>query len=248
MQLHHCTSPEVEKYMTRSRLILVPVGSTEQHGPNGLIGTDAICPEVVANGVAKNTRVLVAPTISIGMSQHHMGFKGSITLRPSTLMRVVTDVIDSLAKHGFEHIYFLNGHGGNIATINAAFSEYYAKSSLSGPNSKTSVPYTYIRNWWQGPRVQEYSSKNFVGIEGSHATPTEVSLTYFALPECVKAVEITPPIAPKGNFLDAEDYRSRFPDGRMGSNPAVASVEHGEKIFHASVFDTVEHLHELDVL
>ena len=70
MRLQLCTWQEVESYLTRSKGIIMPVGSTEQHGPNGLIGTDAICPETVANGVAEQIEAMVGPTLSIGMAQH----------------------------------------------------------------------------------------------------------------------------------------------------------------------------------
>ena len=71
--------------------------------------------------------------------------------------------------------------------------------------------------------------------EGHHATPSEVSVTYFAYPEAQKRVEMTPKIAPVGPIYDAEDYRRRFPDGRIGSDPSQASVEAGEKIVNAAV-------------
>ncbi|MEE8226115.1 MAG: creatininase family protein, partial [Kiloniellales bacterium] len=77
MRLQLSTWLEVEAYLANSTAIIVPIGSTEQHGPNGLIGTDAICPEAVAQGIGERLGVLVAPTISVGMAQHHLGFAGS---------------------------------------------------------------------------------------------------------------------------------------------------------------------------
>jgi creatinine amidohydrolase len=71
--------------------------------------------------------------------------------------------------------------------------------------------------------------------EGSHATPSEVSVTWFGYPQVVNSVAMSPRIAPTGPILDAEDYRRRFPDGRIGSDPSLASVEAGEKIVAASV-------------
>ena len=71
--------------------------------------------------------------------------------------------------------------------------------------------------------------------EGSHATPSEVSVTWFGYPEAVKHVAMTPRIAPNGPILDADDYRRRFPDGRIGSDPSQANIEAGEKIVTAAV-------------
>ena len=79
MQLQLQTWQEVETYLQTSRGIILPIGSTEQHGPTGLIGTDAICAEVIARGVGEAAGALVAPTISVGMAQHHLGFAGSMT-------------------------------------------------------------------------------------------------------------------------------------------------------------------------
>ncbi len=82
MQLALSTWQEVEDYLRTRDGIIVPIGSTEQHGPNGLIGTDHLGAEFVAKGVGDKIGWLVAPTSTIGMSQHHLGFPGSVTLRP----------------------------------------------------------------------------------------------------------------------------------------------------------------------
>ena len=237
MLLQLATWQEVDTYQQHSRAIIIPIGSTEQHGPNGMIGTDAICPETIAHGVAEKSGALVAPTLSIGMAQHHLGFAGSISLRPTTLIAVVTDVVQSLARHGFERCYFLNGHGGNVATVTAAFSEIYAERSFSGNQGNQPALRCKLSNWYMAPGVQRLSRELFGSAEGSHATPSEVSLTYYAYPDSVKQAAMSPTLAPNGPILDADDYRSRFPDGRIGSNPALASVEAGKRLYDAAVDD-----------
>ncbi len=240
MQLRLMTWQEVEGYLKESRGIIVPIGSTEQHGPTGLIGTDAICPEVIAAEVGRQRDILVAPTLAIGMAQHHLGFPGSIALRPSTLIAVVTDVVNSLGVHGFSHIYFLNGHGGNIATLSAAFSELYAESSFGTAAPRRAQRRLRLASWYQGPSVRVISEELFGDAEGSHATPSEVSLTYYAYPEAVKQADMQPKIAPHGPIRDAADYRRRFPDGRIGSDPALASAEAGKRLLDAAVADVIE--------
>ena len=231
MELRFSTWQEVDRYLQDSRAIVLPIGSTEQHGPNGLIGTDALCPEALALELGKQTGALIAPTISVGMAQHHLAFAGSITLKPSTLILVIRDTLNSLMQHGFERFYFLNGHGGNIATVTAAFSEVYAQSSLGLQPEKYGNVRCRLRNWWEADGVMALSRELFGEADGSHATCGEVSLTQYAYPDSIKTAEMDPPIAPNGPIYDAADYRRRFPDGRIGSNPALANPEAGKALF-----------------
>lgn len=230
MHLHTSSWPEVEAYLTRSKGIVIPIGSTEQHGPNGLIGTDAICPEVIAAEAARRSEMLVAPTFNVGIAQHHMAFPGSMTLRPSTMIAVIHDWVQSLARHGFERIYFFNGHGGNISTIQAAFSEIYADRSLARDVSNRGPVRCKLANWWDYKPVFQYCMDTYGKAHGSHATPSEVAVTYYAYPDAIKKVEMSPAIAPSGRFTDAEDYRAKFPDGRIGSDPSLADPEDGKKL------------------
>ena len=235
MQLHLSTWPEVEAYLAKSKAILIPIGSTEQHGPNGLLGTDALCPEIISRRAGDEAGILIGPTFNVGQAQHHMSFPGTITLRPSTMIAAMMDWTQSLARHGFERIYWLNGHGGNIANITAAFSEIYHGVNFDRHGGNHPPLRCTQRNRWELPGVMELCRHLFPVGEGSHATPSEVSVTYFGYPEAVKSVAMTPRIAPNGPILDADDYRRRFPDGRIGSDPSQASIEAGEKIVTAAV-------------
>jgi creatinine amidohydrolase len=235
LKLQLSTWPDIEAWLDDHDGIVIPIGSTEQHGPTGLIGTDAICPETIAGGLSERG-VLVGPTLSIGMAQHHLAFPGSITLRPSTLMAVVGDVVQSLAAQGFRRFLFLNGHGGNIATVHAAFAELYADASLAARASGLELA---LFNWFQGERVGKLSKQLFGDAEGSHATPSEVSLTWYAYPDCARDERLEPERAPQGPIRDAVDYRKTFPDGRIGSDPALASAEHGRRLYEAAVEDAM---------
>ncbi len=237
MHLHLSTWQEIEKYLVSSSGIIVPIGSTEQHGPNGLIGTDAITAEKIAHLIADAKGALVAPTLNIGMAEHHMAFPGTISLRPTTLISLIYDVVTSLARHGFRRIFFINGHGGNIASLNAAFSETYATYSNSHKDCDFRCSFA---NWYSGKRVGELTESLFGKASGHHATPAEVSLSYYIQPESVKSVVMTPKIAANGSIGEAQDFRRQFPDGRIGSDPSLASVEKGKAICDAAFEDISE--------
>lgn len=235
MLLQHQTWQEVETYLNGSKGIILPIGSTEQHGPNGLIGTDALCAEVIARGVGEAAGAMVGPTIGVGIAVHHMGFAGTMTVRPSTLIAIMHDYVLSLARHGFRRFFFINGHGGNIATIQAAFSEIYAEfeGALGVPQDQELR--CRLANWWDGRAMSDLAKEVFGEDEGSHATASEVALTQFAFPESIKQAAMDPPRAPSGRFHGPADYRRRFPDGRIGSNPGLATPEKGQRFYDTSV-------------
>lgn len=232
MLLHLSTWQEVEAFLQRSKTVIVPIGSNEQHGPTGLLGTDWLCPEIIAHEAQKTADLLVAPTFNIGMAQHHLGFPGTISLRPSTFMSAIGDWCRSLAGHGFEKIYFLNGHGGNVATIEAAFSELYAEASFSGRQRGFALK---LKNWWDLRGVTALANQQFPTGHGSHATPSEIAVTQWAYPDAIKSANYAPQIAPTGPIREAVDFRARYADGRMGSDPAQATPEKGGELVAKAV-------------
>jgi creatinine amidohydrolase len=238
MQLALSSSAEAGEYLRTQNGIIIPIGSVEQHGPIGAIGTDHLTSEFVARGVGDRIGAMVAPTLAYGMSQHHLSFPGSATLRPSTLMAVICDVVESLAVHGFRRFFFINGHGGNVASGAAAFSELYARRSLG---EASSAPRCRMLFWGSGPRTQALVKELYGDTEGSHATCSEVSLTQFCQPTTLRKAEMSPPVAPKSEgFFEAADYRARFPDGRIGSAPWKSSPQDGGRIYETAVADMIE--------
>lgn len=228
MLIHLSSWPEIEARLTETRTVVIPIGSNEQHGPTGLLGTDWLCPEIIAYAAERSEEgLVVAPTFNIGMAQHHLGFPGTITLRPTTFMMAISDWVSSLQRHGFDRIYFLNGHGGNVATIEAAFAEIYAEWSFADERCPFILK---LKNWWDLPGVHSLCNRLFPTGHGSHATPSEIAVTQAAYPDRAKTAVMEPKIAPMGPIRDALDYRARFPDGRIGSDPLLATPALGQQI------------------
>lgn len=112
---------EIAEYLQHDRIVLVPVGSTEQHGPAAPLGVDTYVAITLAEDVAQRTGVLCAPPIWFGDSSHHMAFPGTISLRPDTMVGLVRDICRSLAHHGFDRIMLINGHkGANLPALTSA--------------------------------------------------------------------------------------------------------------------------------
>ncbi|MDO9224028.1 MAG: creatininase family protein [Caulobacter sp.] len=238
MLLAKSTWPEIEAFLTRSRTVVIPIGSNEQHGPTGLLGTDWMCPEIIANEAqAGRDDLLIAPTFNIGMAQHHLAFPGTISLRPSTFIAAIGDWARSLAGHGFTRLYFLNGHGGNVHTIEAAFSELYAEASFAGTPRGFACR---LKNWWDLTGVNALAGKQFPVGHGSHATPSEIAVTQWAYADAIKTAHYAPQIAPTGPIREALDFRARYADGRMGSDPALATPEKGGELVALAVRSLIE--------
>ena len=106
MYLSAATWQEIEaRIKSGKKSIIIPIGSHEQHGPTGLIGTDAMCPQIILDEAQKQADILIGPNFGVGQAQHHMAFAGSMTLRPSTMIATIVDWTNSLVHHGFTHIY-----------------------------------------------------------------------------------------------------------------------------------------------
>ncbi len=117
--MEEMTSPEVGAALDAGYdTVLVPCGSVEQHGPHVAMLSDTVQARGLALRVAERMgRTLVAPTIVVGCSDHHMAFPGSLTIRPETLEAIYVDYCRSLARHGFMRIGCFSGHGGNFAPL-----------------------------------------------------------------------------------------------------------------------------------
>jgi len=113
--------PDVKEFLQQHDVVVIPVGSCEQHGPHLPLDTDAYDAFWLALHAAEKAEcALVAPPIYYGVSSHHIDFPGTVTLNPQTLEQVAYEVALSLIKHGFRKIVFENGHGGNQPALEAA--------------------------------------------------------------------------------------------------------------------------------
>lgn len=113
--LPHMTWPEVETLAQRTDMVIIPIGSLEQHGHHLPIGTDILNGIERAKLIAQRTDVLVAPILLPGNSPYHLGFPGTITLSLETIQSVYVEAAESLLGHGFRRFLILNSHGGNRA-------------------------------------------------------------------------------------------------------------------------------------
>jgi creatinine amidohydrolase len=224
MELALKTWTQIDQYLQSSKTLIIPVGSTEQHGPTGLIGTDFITAFEISKMVGAKTKRLVAPSLNYGMANHHLAFAGSASLNPSTYILVIKDLVESWKMQGFKNFLFINGHGGNIAPLTSSFSEI----KRGDETSKFS-----LINWWHLKVVQDYESKVFGEENGFHATCGEVAVTQFFCPSAFKDIPKTQfKIEKPSNHwpLSSTEMRQFYPDGRMASNPGLATPEHGQKI------------------
>jgi creatinine amidohydrolase len=167
--------PDVQDLLKKTQLILVPTGSIEQHGPHLPLYSDVVAPLEVCILVAKHLGTVVAPPVRPGVSPNHLPFPGTISLSATTFMAVLKDYARSLALHSFSPIVFVNGHGGNSASMAIATAE--SRNELS-PKKVLGV------NWWEF--IPRDLGKGLSFEEGFHAHALETSWTWYLRPDQVK--------------------------------------------------------------
>ena len=119
VELAKMTSPETAEALAKAEVALIPVGATEQHGPNMTLETDTAVAYRLALRMATSLypRAVVALPLPYGVSYHHMEFPGTMTLSPETFQDVVLEVVESLRRHGLERFFVVDGHAGNQGAL-----------------------------------------------------------------------------------------------------------------------------------
>jgi creatinine amidohydrolase len=194
---------QVETYLQTDDRCILPVGSTEQHAYLSLC-VDIILPERLALEVAEPLAVPVFPTLAYGLTPYFRAFPGTVTLRHSTYLMVIRDVLDSLAEAGFKRILIINGHGGN--------------SPASGLVKEWMADHPGLRvkwhNWWNAPRT--WAKVQEIDPDGSHASWME-NFPWTRLPGIVLPAG-KKPMADSNllNLLSPGEVRTYLGDGNFG--------------------------------
>jgi creatinine amidohydrolase len=172
--------PEVKEALQTVRVALIAVGSTEQHGPNLALQADTAQAHAFATRLAERfyPHVILAPPLHVGISDHHMHFPGSLTLRPETFYAFLHDVIESLKQHGLKKFLLVNGHGGNAATLGM---------SLVRLKRELGVEVAHLDFYTLAPEA----AKEYVVSEvWGHACEIEVSMSMYLAPHIVKTAHL----------------------------------------------------------
>jgi creatinine amidohydrolase len=234
MKLDQMTWEEVGAYLQRHDGAILPVGSTEQHGPIGLIGTDTLCATAVAEGAAKAVGAIVLPPLAYTPAPFNMAFPGTISVSEGTFSALVAEIMTALAAHGFRRLFVLNGHGANLAPLRAL---------------EKAAPLTLrIRSWWDFPQTNAKRAALYGAWEGMHATPSEVAITQ-ALHRRVERAPLPAPEPLDAAFRAAhagdrhgppDEHRTRFPCGRVGSWSELARPDHGAELLALAIAEAGE--------
>jgi creatinine amidohydrolase len=160
------TTLEVEAFLAASQTVIVPVGSTEQHGPHAPLMTDTVIPVEVARRVAPRVAAVVAPSVTYSLSYPHQGFTGVVHIRIPTFMALIEDLCASLSAVGFRRIVFLNGHYDNTYAIAYAC----ANAASRMPTGTQAFPL----NYWDGMTPAE-AAQFFDPANGLHANKGETA-------------------------------------------------------------------------
>jgi creatinine amidohydrolase len=202
---------QVEEYLRGDDRVVLPVGSTEQHAYLSL-ATDSILAERVSVEAAESLGVLVLPAMPFGISPGFAAFPGSVSLRPETLVAVVSEVLHTLHGQGFRRFLVVNGHGGNVV----------AQEPLEAWARTRDAARLRFHSWWDSPAVRAAAAEVFPG-EAAHASWFEnfpwTRLAGVRLPAEEKPM-VTDPEALRE--LEPAAVRAAIGDGSYGGPYAVA--------------------------
>jgi creatinine amidohydrolase len=190
------------KAILETGVFAMVVSSLEQHALHLPTGTDRFIGEAIVRDVAFKSRhtIVTLPTVSVGFSYHHMKFSGSVTLEQGTLIRVITDIMNSLEINGCKNVILFNSHGGNTPSIKVAVNEVGRK--FSG-NLMLIEYWDFLR-----PYIGQIRKTALGGI--GHAGEMETSLMMHLHPELVRM--------PPGNpYALAKEYKGTNPDMFAGN-------------------------------
>jgi len=216
---------DVENYLKQDDRLMIVLGACEQHAYLSLL-TDVRIPQTIADAASKQTGVLIAPSVNFGVSPYFLQYPGTLSLRTSTLLQVMEDIIRSAAGVGFRRFLVLNGHGGNNGAA-----DHLVEVANSLPHIKIAW-----YSWWESNSVAAVSMKHNLAIE--HAGWAEAfSFTQVAdLPSEPKLpVKVT-------GLSNAIETRRLYGDGMFGG-PYQVGDEIMAEVFQAAL-DDVLHLLE----
>jgi creatinine amidohydrolase len=242
------TDPEVQAALRRTQTIIIPTGSTEQHGPHGPLLTDAIIPTEVARRVAEETGALVGPTINYSLSYPHVGFTGVVHIRVSTFMSLIEDLCASYGSIGFKRIVFLNGHYDNTYAI--------AYACASAADRMPADVHAFPVNYWDGMSAEE-AGEFFGPTTGLHANRGETSAVMAIDPTLIDldaANAELPPFPEVTNqapvhtafFFSAPGSVHRASHSGTWGDAREASVEYGERYLQVVTGATVRVLDDIE--
>lgn len=185
MWLQELSWMEVAEYLKERATIIIPIGSTEQHGPALPIGLDTYTAITLAEDAARQTGTLLTPPIWFGDSPHHLAFPGTISIKTEVLAEYVKDVIRSLVKHGFRNIVIINGH--KITNLDALHTAVRNLKEFEFPRISMAIIDPIKIGIDVANRVKESKEHHAGELEASHML--------YKYPELVK-IESIPAVEP----------------------------------------------------
>lgn len=234
--LEKLTWPEVAGALEAGyTTVVVGVGAVEQHGPHLPLLVDAARADALALAVAERLdRALVAPSIRVGCSEHHMAFPGTVSLRRATLEAICVDYVVSLSRHGFRRVCLVPSHGGNFTPLAEMLDDL---RRAVAPDCDV-VAYTDLTGFievWRGAVAEAGGDP---GQVGGHADLAESSEMLVLHPELVRKERAEPGYTDPvdGALLERmfrDGMRSVTPNGILG-DPRGMSREIGERCLEAA--------------